>query len=358
MTRLRRKYQHIAQILQIPAQAYLWLAIIIFGASSAVTRKLTQIGAQHLIDGRNPISLCNVLFVGNLCALIVLILIYGNQWNKTNLNQITQRDWVLLVAVSIISGAIAPALIFQALAVTPVNNIILVGRLEPPLTMALSVWLLGEQVNGWQISGAIAAFFGVVLTIILQAPAMVSTNTEITGMGWGELMAALSAIIAVAATFIIKTSLSHVSLGIFSILRTVLGTVVFFLLALILYGSDHFIDAFSPFLWQWMLIYGIIIVVLGQSCWLKGLKTATVTDASLASSFTPIVGILAAYLILKEVPNTAQYIGSSFIFIGIVLGQMGTHLQNRQTSKFSKFWRADSQRIVQEIESGMGFKGM
>jgi drug/metabolite transporter (DMT)-like permease len=51
-----------------------------------------------------------------------------------------------------------------------VNNVVLVGRLEPPLTLALSVWLLRERVSFWEVAGAIAAFVGVILTIILQPP--------------------------------------------------------------------------------------------------------------------------------------------------------------------------------------------
>jgi hypothetical protein len=57
----------------IPGRAYLLTAVVIFAAANAVTRKLTDIGAQNLVDGRNPISLCNVLFVGNLVALMALV---------------------------------------------------------------------------------------------------------------------------------------------------------------------------------------------------------------------------------------------------------------------------------------------
>lgn len=63
-------------ISRVPGRAYLLLAILIFAAANSVTRKLTQIGAQNLIASRNPISICNVLFVGNLCALLALIFIY------------------------------------------------------------------------------------------------------------------------------------------------------------------------------------------------------------------------------------------------------------------------------------------
>lgn len=308
---------------KIPGQIYLWLAILIFGASSAVTRKLTQIGAQHFIDGRNPISLCNVLFVGNLCALIVFLLVYGKQWNKRTLQELSKQDWLALTIVAILSGAVVPGLIFQALAITGVNNIILVGRLEPPLTIALSVWLLQERVNRWQIMAAVTAFLGVALTIFLQPAATKMMNMAGVGVGLGEILAAVAAIIGVVSTIIFKRWLSHVPLGIFSIFRTTLGTIIFFFIALIIYGQDHFMDVFSPFLWQWMLVYGSVIVVLGQLFWLKGLRSSTVSSASLAGSFTPIVGIFAPYLVLGEVPNMAQYIGGSLILFAIFLSQVG-----------------------------------
>jgi len=287
--------------------------------------------------------------------MIVLILVYGHEWNQKNLSKLVKKDWLALVAVAILSGAIIPALVFQALAIAPVNNIILVGRLEPPLTMMISVWLLQERVNSWQILGAFSAFVGVVLTIILQSPEMDPISMGSLTVGYGEILAATAALVAVAATFINKVWLSSIPLGIFTIFRTALGTVIFFCVALYLYGSNHFMGVFSPFLWKWMLIYGAVIVVLGQLFWFKGLRGSTITDASLASSFTPIIGILAAYLVLGKAPNLAQYVGSSFILIGIVLGQIGIQLQNLQKNKLPKVM---FRQIVQDLESGIGFKGM
>ncbi|MBN3887480.1 MAG: DMT family transporter [Nostoc sp.] len=351
MTRPRRPHRLINRI---SGQTYLWLAMLIFGASGAVTRKLTEIGAQHLIDNRNPISLCNVLFVGNLCALILLILIYGRQWNKATLNQLSRKDWVSLTAVAILSGALAPGLIFQALALTGVNNVILVGRLEPPLSLALSVWLLKERVNIWEFMGAIAAFVGVILTIILQPPGETMMKMGGFGLGVGELLAAAGSVAIAASTIIGKKHLSQIPLGIYSIFRTALGTVIFFLIALVLYGSDHFADVLSPFLWQWMFLYGGLIVVVGQSFWIKGLKTSTVSTASLIGSFGPIIGILAAYLILGEAPTLPQYIGGSLILVGIFLGQVGTW---SQTSSIAD-GKVNSTPAQQQVETGMGFKGI
>jgi drug/metabolite transporter (DMT)-like permease len=352
MTQLKKPYRSIKRI---SGQIYLWLAILIFGASGAVTRKLTEIGAQHFIDGRNPISLCNVLFVGNLCALIVLLLIYGRQWNQATLKRLSRKDWIGLTSVAILSGALAPGLIFQALGLTAVNNVILVGRLEPPLTLALSIWLLKERVNLWEYIGAIAAFVGVTLTIFLQPAGEAMMKMGGLHVGIGELLVAAGSVAVSASTIIGKKYLSQVPLGIYNVFRTAVGTVIFFFLALVLYGKHHFADALSPFLWKWMFLYGVLIVVVGQSFWLKGLRSSTVSMASLVGSFTPVAGIVASYLILGEAPTTAQYIGGSVILIGLFLGQFGTHYQ---TSRERAFSRVDSARAEQQVETGMGFKGI
>lgn len=328
---------------------------MIFGASSAVTRKITEIGAENFTAGQNPISLCNVLFVGNLCALLVLLMIHKQQLHSRVFKQLSRREWLGLISVATLSGALAPGFIFQALALTPVTNVVLVGRLEPPLTLALSVWLLQERVNRWEVLGAIAAFIGVALTIILQPAREPVMQMAGFSIGLGELLAALAAIALSVATILGKKWLFRVPLGVYSIVRTGLGTLVFFCIALVLYGAGHFMGVFSPFLWQWMLLYGLIIVVLGQSFWLTGLRAASVSTASVIGSFTPIAGILAAYLILGEVPTAAQYIGGSVILLGLGLSQIGIRRQSRLRMATSA---ASSTPTGQEIESGMGFKGV
>jgi len=125
------------------------IAILIFGAASAVTRKLTDIGANNLINGHNPISFCNVLFVGNLCALLIFMAIYQKQWRAPVLKRISWQQWLTLTVIALLSSAIIPALIFSALALTSVNNVILIGQLDTPLVLALSVFFLGDRsING------------------------------------------------------------------------------------------------------------------------------------------------------------------------------------------------------------------
>ena len=113
--------------------------------------------------------------------------------------------------------------------------------------------------------------------------------------------------------------LKNVPLGIFSVFRSAVGTIVFFIIAAYLFGLGHFVDIGSPFLWKWMLVYGGIIIVTGQLAWDSGVRKSQSTDVSLATSFAPVAGVLAAYLILGEQPSQAHYIGGAVLLIGITI---------------------------------------
>ncbi|MEL6381083.1 MAG: DMT family transporter [Cyanobacteria bacterium J06636_28] len=340
-----------SQAFQLSGRAYLLIAIVIFGAANAVTRKLTDIGADNLIDGRNPISFCNVLFVGNLCALILLALIYYRQWRGPILRQITWKQWLTLTLIAVLSSAVVPTLIFTALSITAVNNVILIGQIDAPLVLALSVLLLGDRVNAWVIAGAVLSFFGVALTVLIQ-PA--SNDMVSMGMGFqiglGELLTLIAAVFKAVSNLISKISLKQIPLGIFNVYRMFVGTLFFFVTVIILFEPGHFMDVASPFLWQWMLFYAAVIVVGGQLAWFTGLKQSTASEVSLATAFNPIAGVLAAFLILREAPTTAQYIGGAVILGGIVLNQIGVQRLNTTAS--------EQRPTPKEMTEKVAFKGI
>ncbi len=337
---------------KIPGQVYLLLAIIIFGASNSITKQLTEIGAAKF-PGENPISFCNVLFVGNICALLILIIIYRKQLKPHELKQFSNQDWATMLTVAFLAGAFSPAASFEALSRTMINNVILIGRIEPPLTIALAIFLLGERVNKWKITGAIISFAGVILIIVLQSLGDNSntvSSTKMIGINSGEILAAIAAIATAISNTISKARLHRIPVGLFNIVRNGFGGFIFFFAAIYFYGSSHFMDLLSPFLWQWMLIYSAFIVVIGQILWLKGLSKTTSSDASIASALNPIAGVIAAYLIVGEKPTIAHYIGGSIILVGIILSQAG----NKQETAINQLVERTH---PQQRETGLGFKG-
>lgn len=338
---------------KVPGQAFLWVAVILFAASNSIAQKLTDLGLHHLIDGRNPISACNVLFVSNLCALMVLAPFFRQQLNRSTLQSISRKDWRFLLGVSVLSGAIAPALIFIALSQTAVSNVILVGRIEPPLILGFSVWFLRTRINRWEIIGTCISLVGVTCTIALQQPPANSFSMGPLPLGQGDLLTILGTSAAAFATVISKARLGHVPLGLYTLVRLIIGTMVFFLLAIGLYGAEHFRDVMAPVLWQWMLLYGIVIVAIGQLCWFRGLRLTTASEAALVNSFNPIAGIVAAYLILGEQPQLAHYVGGAMILLGLLCSQIG--IWNQPSAKTSALM---NMQTLQQMEAGVGFKGI
>lgn len=335
----------------IPSSIYLAIAVLIFAASNSFTRIIIDIGQNNLIDGRNPISLCNVLFVGNICALGLMTVIFHKDWQTSKLKALTRQDWISLTITSILSGAIAPALMFTAIGHANIANIVLIGRIEPFLTLILSIWLFGLRVNAWTIAGSLISIAGVAVTIALGGAGQ---SMKMAGfqIGTGEVLVAIAAIITSISTVNTKSQLQNIPIGIFSIYRNILGTVIFFILANVLYGPAHFADVLSPLLWQWMLVYAVFIVVIARLCWLMGLKNSTSTEINLASLVNPILTIFMAYLILGQVPTTAQSWGVMLLIIGLIFSFIGNLYQdkiNRQT---------DKSNLLKSMESTPDFRGV
>ena len=331
---------------KIPGRVYLLVAIAIFAASSSVGSKLAEIGRSHLIDGRNPISFCNVLFIGNLFALLVLIAVYGREWRATSFTRLSPINWLILIFVAIVSGALAPSLTFLALENTNANNVVLISRIQSPLTFAFLSIILGKKSNWWMFAGELVSVAGIISILFLQSDRVNVINMMGLSIGKGELLAIGSAIAISVANVTRKARLDMIPLGTFTIFRIAVGTVVFWALTVKLYGVEHFADVFVPFVWQWISIYGVLIVAGGQIIWFKGLKMSQFSSISYAGYLTPIVGILAAYLILGEIPTMAQYIGGSVILLGALFNQIGIW----QEAKFS------SRKF--NLDRFIGFKGI
>jgi drug/metabolite transporter (DMT)-like permease len=354
MTKINKNIQKLLK--QIPSSIYLGMAVLIFAVSNSITSKVIEVGKNHLIDGRNPISLCNILFVGNLCALGLMILIFHQDWKLKTLKTLTSKDWINLSLMGLFSGAITPALIFTALERTNITNIVLIGRIEPILTLILGACFLGATVNSWTVLGSFVSFVGVAVAVLLGNSGQTMTIMEGFHLGVGEIYVLIAAIIRSISGIFTKSQLQSIPLGIFIVYRNIVGTIIFFVFANLLYGPEHFIDAFSPFLWKWMFIYALIIVVLGQLFWLVGLKKASLTQLNLASLSNPILAIVMAYLILGEVPTLAQYLGTILLLIGLTLSFIG-HLYQAKSNHL-KCLKSDRLSAIEKIDTPIGFRGL
>ena len=335
----------------IPKGLYLWLAVVIFATSNSIVKILIDLGSQNAIDGRNPITFCNLLCAGNLCAAVALLVIYRRQWTLKVLRTLSLTDWASLVALALMTNTLAPWLFFVALDTTTVTNVVLVSQIEPPLVLLFSWLILSESLGRWSVCGTLLCVVGVILSVLLQP------TTGAFMIGKGELFVAMAAGINAVSTITAEQWLSRTPMGIFTVFRNMVGSVVFFGIANYYYGPVHFVDLASPYLWKWMLLYGSIIIVGGQTLWFTGLKSARSIDVSLASSATPIAGVLAAFVILGERPMTAQYIGGAVLICGILIGLLGGRRGSKETT-ITSTREVDETPSSVKAERGTGFKGI
>lgn len=337
---------------RIPGPALLWYSIIVFGAASSIVHILAELGSQHTVDGRNVISFCNLLFAGNACAVIVLFAVHRKQWTKENVSKLSKKEWLFLFILALLANCIAPWLFFVALESTMVINVVLISQIEPPLLLFLAWLVFKDNVGKWSFAGSIICLIGVALVAFLQP------QSEGLMIGRGEIYAALAAVTYSASTILAKLYLRNVPLGIFSVFRSAVGTIVFFIIASYLFGPMHFVDLGSPFLWKWMLVYGGIIIVTGQLAWDSGVRKSQSTDVSLATSFAPVAGVVAAYLILGEQPSQAHYIGGAVLMLGITICLYASLIKLHKEKIQDQNIHEDKSVPCLEAECRTGFKGV
>ena len=149
--------------------ALAWVAVMIYASSNSIVSLLAEIGAQHPVaGGRNAITFCNLLFLGSLISIVPMVIFFWRDWTVDNLRKLTRRDWGLLTVSAVLSSALTPGLFFYALEQTTVTNVVLVGRIEPPLFL-LAAWLfLGEKLDPWAMAAGLIALVGAVVMIAMK----------------------------------------------------------------------------------------------------------------------------------------------------------------------------------------------
>lgn len=330
-----------------------WLAVFVYASSNSIVSLLTQIGRDNPIDGRNAITFCNLLFLGSLLSLIPMVFMFWRDWTRENLAKLTRKDWGVLTVSAFLSSALTPALFFIALDYTTVTNVVLIGRIEPPLFL-LATWLiLGEKLDPWAFAAGIIALIGAVVMISLKGDGAAFM------FGKGEIATVAATISFIASTLVARIGLKGVPLGIFSIYRTVLGTAIYFVLALYLYGPLHFQDVLSPVVWKWVWVYAIIVIVIGQFAWNLGLKNARSADVSLATSFSPLAALVIAMLLLGENPGPGLIPGGLIILGAIALGQYGRKRTLDAEARAAALAEEDGDCVEEALrqEGKMNFKG-
>lgn len=185
-----------------------------------------------------------------------------------------------------------------------------------PFWVMLFAWpMLGEKVQGWQWLAVMSAVFGMVLIfdpLHIQADGFSMFLALCSGVSW-----ALSAIISK------KLHQKSPELDLLNLTAwpMLLGSIPMVIIALVVPAptinwSSYFVFA--------VLFNVFLSGALAWLLWLYALQRLPAGVASMASMLAPVIGVVAAWVQLNEVPNSFELIGMVLIAFALVVISMVT----------------------------------
>ncbi|MEM7227745.1 MAG: DMT family transporter [Planctomycetota bacterium] len=300
-------------------RANLIAALVILGLTTPIVRWLIIHGGETGLIAPGVISYCNVLFVGNLAAALVSLLVFGPRAILADLRGVRGVGWLHL-AGHIALAVIVPALLFTALEMTTAINFILLARFEIVPVSIISFVILRRQRTP-------ASWCGLVL--ILIGAALICTFDAIQRDLRGEVLIVIAVTIQGFSILLADSNVSSVGVCGMLFVRNAVSSLVFFVTAMILFGPEHFAEAFTGRLWIVMVIYAAIIVVSGQLTMHRAKRTHDARALSTWSLTVPAIAVIGAWAILQEQPSLTQIIALVCIVSGLALGRPQRHESHR-----------------------------
>ena len=289
--------------------------ILLRGSDSTVIKALQQAGSvTHKAGGPEAISFCNVFFFSSLICGLAMVLI-DRRGVTTSLPRLQSRDRLLLALQGLSGFFLGPVAFFLTLDHLGVVQQTLLFSLTVPLTALGARWWLQERLpRSFPITCA-ALSLGLLLSHHgVMEPA---GGSDGRGLVW--------ALVGVMA-FVMSGLLARFNdqrgwgVGLTVGINSLGASVLFGLIALVLFGPSHFL-----YLRLWWVLgviagYGILITLGSQWSLMAAYRQLGVVPVTLWASLTIVVALAEAHLLLHE-PISAQVV----LGAGLIVAAIGLH---------------------------------
>jgi drug/metabolite transporter (DMT)-like permease len=297
----------------IPPQALVVISRALQALAAPVVALLVVTADSLSGEIEDAVSFCNVLFVGNLCAGFLVLAMFGPRTITGSLKTFTPRLWLKVLVFSALA-ALLSSLIFAALESTMVTNAVLLARLGPVLFVIGSALFIGQMLTRSEWMGFGLIGLGVLSVFFTGNDFMINK---------GDLLILASAVVYAVVTMMTKHLLPSTGMPALMFARNFFSAIIFFIAANILFGFDHFMHVFYGPLWGIMMVYALVIIIIGQAAWYRGISQLTPASVARWTVMTPALAVGYAYLINGEHPSTMQLLALGFILVGIIVSNIG-----------------------------------
>lgn len=256
-----------------------------------------------------------VVFLEHIFRLIIL-LPFARRF-LPEYKKLTRRDWLIIIAIGVVSGAIATSMYTAALA--QVNHIsysvvALLQQTQPVFVVLLAFFILKEKVTprylAFAVIALISAYF---LTFPQYKPTFVG--------GSGELIAAILAVGAAfswgAGTVLSKLILAKISYVALVIVRFAVVIPVT-LIMMLFSGQTYPLFAITSAQWFNLLIIAFFSGSVGFVIYYKGLQHTEAKVATFAEFAWPLSAALIGYFFLHEHLSLVQMLAGAILLLDIL----------------------------------------
>ncbi len=296
------------------------VSIVLFSLGAPLVKWLIQNGASIGLNGRHAISFCNILFVGNLSASLIVLLFFGVGTVMRGLRNTTWKTRYLLLGCGLLA-LFSPALLVLALQHTSATNVVLLSRLGPVFYAIVGAILSRRSlaVGEWIGYGFIMLSLGAV-TIIGEGGVP----------NFGDLLIVLAGVCYCISAIANRHGLAQAGTPAFIFSRNFIAAIAFGFIAVVQFGWYHFADLIHPQLWLVLFVYALVAIALAQLAWFFALERVSSSTVGSMSVISPATGLLFAWLLVHERPEVQQWLALGLLLIGIGIANIRSVQKHRE----------------------------
>ncbi len=282
-------------------------------------------GGPYGISRPGAVSFCNLLFVGNICAAFFSLIFYGHKKIVGDIKRLNIKEWGLILVITLIS-AISSMLMFISLEKLTVVNVVLVQRLDGVFYALFALIIFQEKPRKIHLLSYAFILLGISIQIYL--------------VNHGEFSKPVFLLIIATVLFSInpvfhKIIMKSISAEAMLFLVKLISAILFFLIAVKVFGLYHFADLTKGKLWLGLSVYALLIIFIGSMFWYEGVKQASTRQLSNMMLLVPVASIVFAFVFLGEKLNYQEATAVVIVITGLLIEQFKPQKRKKHLPKES-----------------------
>ncbi|MFH1055219.1 MAG: DMT family transporter [Candidatus Altiarchaeota archaeon] len=254
--------------------------------------------------------------VSSVFAALILFLVLEAEHKMREINAMSRRQFIVLLAVGIISGLLAQLFYVTGLRESTATNAVLLTRLNSLLIALMGVVMLREKLSINHVIGAILMVSG----ILLIATRNFTVDVKPTH---GDGLLLLAAFFWASANILVKKYLSRIPPEVI-----VIGYYGFSGLILTAVSADRIPLIFEPKVFLYMTGLVVLVYLIGRYLWYYAFEHTSAANVGLASLSIPLFGVLYSTTLLGERLSSYHISGGLLIFLGLIVIEL--HLMSHK----------------------------